>query len=184
MQATGTARPSAVVSRTENPDRDRLASSYREYGPRLARCILAITGDPTTVDDLLNEAFIRAYEGIAGFESRSSLSTWLHGIVINVARAHVAKARRRRRLDVALAPADAEAGDLETQVRRRDAIRRLYAVLDLLDEDLRLAFVLVALEGRSLKEASKLLGVPVSTLHARRQRAEAFVQAQLEEDEG
>ncbi len=167
---------------TKTDPKEQLAVSYREFGPRLARRIIAITGDPGSAGDLLNETFVRAHESLGAFEARSSLSTWLFGIAINVARAHVAKNRRRTRIDAALRPAAPVAEDLEVQVRQRDAVRRLYAALDQLDDDLRVAFVLIVLEGKSLKEASALLRVPLSTLHARRQRAEALVQRLLEEE--
>lgn len=173
--------PVAVSAREESDARrERLARCYREHAQRLARQILAITGDPTCVEDLVNETFIRAHERFDRFEDRSALSTWLHGIAINIARTHVTKRRRRRRLDAALPKPTMEGEDVEDAVRERDAVRRLYLALDELDADLRVAFVLCVLEQRSLKEASGLLGVPVSTLHARRQRAEAFVRAQIE----
>ncbi|NVB36555.1 RNA polymerase sigma factor [Pseudenhygromyxa sp. WMMC2535] len=164
----------------EDAQRERLARCYRDHGPRLARQIVAITGNPSCVEDLVNETFIRAHEHFDRFEDRSALSTWLHGIAINVARAHVAKRSRRRRLDAALPEPARQGEDVEDAVRGREAVRRLYLALDQLDADLRVAFVLCVLEQRSLKEGSALLGVPVSTLHARRQRAEAFVRAQIE----
>jgi len=171
----------AATRISEQERRTLLERAYRDHSGRLARQIVAITGDPASVEDLVNESFVRAHEVFDRFEERSSLATWLHGIAINVARAHVAKRRRRRRIDAALPEPRRSSPDVEHDVRRRDAVRRLYTVLDRLDEDLRLAFVLCVIEARPLKEASILLGVPISTLHARRQRAERIVRAFIEE---
>ncbi len=173
--------PGPTASAGAEARRQTIESAYRAHGPRLARRILAYTGDPACVEDLLNETFIRAFERLDGFQRRSELSTWLFGIALNVARAHVTKRERRRRLDAQL-PAAAQVGpSLDVEVRERAAVKRLYQALDTLSDDLRAAFVLCVIEQRSLKDAGALLGVPISTLHARRKRAEAFVRARIEE---
>ena len=174
----------AASTTAEEARRQTIESAYRTHGPRIARRILAYTGEPESVEDLLNETFIRAFERLDGFQRRSELSTWLFGIAINVARAHVTKRQRRRRLDAQLPPPVGTGSSIEVQVRERAAVERLYRALDALSDDLRAAFILCVLEQRSLKDASALLGVPISTLHARRTRAETFVRAQIEEGSG
>lgn len=159
-----------------------IAQAYRRDAARVSRRILALTGDPASVDDLVNETFVCAYEALEKFEGRSHFSTWLLGIATNVARAHRSKHRRRRRLDRSLPGADSCGTCGETHLREQRAVERLYAAVDELPGPQREAFVLCVLERCSLKDASAALGVPISTLHARRQRAEAHVRARLEED--
>ncbi|MCR9163358.1 MAG: RNA polymerase sigma factor [Nannocystaceae bacterium] len=175
-----TARSPAEVEATDVAE--RLAEAYRCHGAAVARTIAAYTGEPSMVEDLLNETFIRAVERIEDFEDRSTLETWLHGIALNVARAHVAKRTRRRRIDAALPPGPGATAAVDEDVGAREAVRVLYRALDALSEPLREAFVLCVLEARTLQDASRRSGVAVSTLHARRQRAEAFVRARLEGD--
>ncbi len=158
---------------------DRLAEAYRCHGAAVARTIVAYTGDRSTVEDLVNETFVRAFERLDRFEDRSAFATWLHGIAINVARGHVSKRTRRRRLDAALPPPAVAVSAVEEDLRAREALRCLYRALDALSEPLREAFVSCVLEQRTLEDASRRSGVPVSTLHARKQRAEAFVRERL-----
>lgn len=157
-----------------------IAQAYDAQAERLARRILALTGDRASVDDLVNETFVRAYESLGRFEGQSQLSTWLHGIAVNVARAHLAKRRRRRRLDDAFEVEPRSSPSAETQLQEQRAVQSVYAAVTELPDELREAFVLCVLERRSLKEASQVLGVPVSTLHARRQRAEARVRERID----
>jgi len=180
IKAPGSARATAAAGKDTR--RATIEVAYRTHGARLARRILAYTGDPSCVEDLVNETFIRAFERLDQFERRSELSTWLYGIAINVARGHVTKRRRRQRLDALLPKAPESGSEVEVELRERAAVTRLYQALDALSDELREAFILCVVERRTLKDASALLGVPVSTLHARRQRAEAFVRAQIEEE--
>jgi len=161
---------------------DVITRAYLEHGPRIARRILALTGDPTSVDDLVNETFVQAFESLPRYEGRSELSTWLHGIAINLVRTHLAKRRRRQRIDATLLPEARQGTPAEAALRERQAAQRLYAALWELPDELREAFVLCVIEQRSLKDAAEELGVPISTLHARRQRAEARVRARLEQE--
>lgn len=165
----------------DDPRWAAIAAAYREHGPRIARRILALTGDPACVDDLLNETFVQAYESMGRFEGRAQLSTWLFGIAINVVRAHLTKRRRRRDLDARYgAPQPQSAPTTEAVVADRQAVDRLYAAVGELPDPLREAFVLCVLEQRSLADAAQELGVPVSTLHARRTRAEDRVRKTIE----
>lgn len=173
------AEPAVAVDAAE-----RLAQAYVQHGAAVARTIIAYTGDPGVAEDLVGETFVRAVEGIDAFEDRSELATWLHGIAINVARAHTTKRARRRRLDAALPPGRRATDAVEDEVRGQEALRCLYAALDELSEPLREAFVLCVVENRTLEDASARCGVAMSTLHARKQRAEAFVRARLERREG
>lgn len=159
-------------------------AAYHQLAPAIAERLLALTGEPGVVEDLVNETFVRAYERLPHFEARSALSTWLHGIAINLARGHVAKRRRRRRIDAELTPPQptVAAANQETEVRQRQAAQRLYTVLASLPDQLREAFVLCVVEQRPLREVSEQTGVPISTLHARRQRAEVAVRAAIDKE--
>jgi RNA polymerase sigma-70 factor (ECF subfamily) len=145
-----TARPPAEAEATDVVR--RLEEAYRRHGSAVARTIVAYTGDRATVEDLVNETFIRAVERIDRFEDRSALETWLHGIAINVARGHVSKRARRRRLDASLPAAPVAADAVEEDVRAREAVAALYQALDELSEPLREAFVLCVLEAAALAD--------------------------------
>jgi RNA polymerase sigma-70 factor (ECF subfamily) len=165
--------------------RARIEALYASERPGLARHLFALTSDREAVDDLMNEVFVCAFEALPDFDGRSSVTTWLHGIAVNVARNHRAKRQRWRLFLTRLSaePTTAAAETPEADVRAARAARRLYAALDRLSDPLREAFVVHVLENRTLKESAALLGLPVSTVHERAQRATSLVRASVEGEE-
>lgn len=159
--------------------RASLAALYRAERGRVARQLLYLTGEPEGTEDLTQEVFMAAFQAIDRFEDRAALTTWLHGIVVNVARNHRAKRKRR----AAHEPEDDRTSqDPESIVREAQAARTLLRALDHLEEPLREVFALRFVEERPLKEVAAVLGIPLSTAHARATRAETLLRATLQVD--
>jgi RNA polymerase sigma-70 factor (ECF subfamily) len=149
---------------------------FREHRDRVASQLLRMTGDPTIVDDLLQEVFLSAFSGLGSFRGDATLETWLYRIALNKARNWWDSRLRRQRREVAGgARLNREVSlpdeDLEVVAHRE----RLYAALETLPEKLREAFVCRAVEGMSLIDASAALGVPISTVSYRTRRAELLL---------
>jgi RNA polymerase sigma-70 factor (ECF subfamily) len=161
--------PQARQARTE--------ALYRAHRSAIAKQIRALIQDDAAIEDLVNETFLRAHKSLPNFDGRSAITTWLHGIAINVARTHVAKLARRRGLDARHAdepqPAGSEAPDEAIAARR--AFDRFRAAVQDLPDALREAFVLRVIEQRSWQDTADLLTVPISTLHGRVAKAEQIV---------
>lgn len=66
-------------------DRQGFASIVETYTDRIYRLLLRMTGEERDAEDLLQETFIKVYKNLAGFEGRSSLSTWIYRIAMNEA---------------------------------------------------------------------------------------------------
>ena len=89
---------------------------YQDHYERVYRHVRALTGDAGLSEELVQETFVQALLKIASFDGRSMLSTWLHGVAINVVRNHwrsqrsTAKAHARleviRSLDAGVQPLD------------------------------------------------------------------------------
>jgi RNA polymerase sigma-70 factor (ECF subfamily) len=154
------------------------AALYREHRVAIARQIRALVQDDAAVDDLVAETFLRAHRSIASFDGRSAISTWLHGIAINVARTHLAKRLRRRDLDARRADAEPEGSVApDEQLSAQRALERFREAVRDLPDALREAFVLRVIEQRSWQDAAELLQAPISTLHGRVAKAEARLRA-------
>jgi len=110
---------SALIARARRGDTAALDQLYRRHRDYVYTLCLNLCGNREEAHDLLQETFVRAWRGLPKFAGRSSFSTWLYRIAVNVARS----AARRRRDPVAL-PAKPEA-DLETVDRVRSALARL-----------------------------------------------------------
>jgi RNA polymerase sigma-70 factor, ECF subfamily len=137
------------------------------------RLAFSLTGDPAAADDLLQDAFERAFRGLESFNGRSSFRTWLSRIVVNRA---VDVARREQRL-VPLEPAQLEPRGAED--RPADDAGVVDAVLRLPLER-RIVVVLRYWGGFTPPEVAEILALPLGTVHSRLARALAELRSRLE----
>jgi RNA polymerase sigma-70 factor (ECF subfamily) len=126
------------------------------------------------VDDVLQETFVIVHRRLASFEGRSSVKTWLFGILVNVVRA------QRRRLRVAATESTADPEDVadpaagpQESAARAEAVRIVDRILDALDDDQRAVFVLAELEQMSAPDIATALGAPLNTVYSRLRLARA-----------
>jgi RNA polymerase sigma-70 factor (ECF subfamily) len=134
---------------------------------------------PSSVDDVVQEVYLVAHRRLADFEGRSSVRTWLFGILLRVVSDHRRRLRRKGGLaplpaavvdDRATSPADAAA--------RNEQVRLLYRILDELDDAKRAVFVLAELEQMRAPEIAEALGVKLNTVYSRLRAArQAFERA-------
>jgi RNA polymerase sigma-70 factor (ECF subfamily) len=125
------------------------------------------------LDDVVQEIFIVAYRRQADFQGRSSLRTWLYGIVLNVVRVHrrglsakhPQSLRAEQRADPELL-ADSADGPHE-RAAKIQAARVIDRFLDGLDDDKREVFVLAELEQLSAPEIASVVGAPLNTVYSR-----------------
>ncbi len=141
--------------------------------PRLRRFAYALTGSTDTGDDLVQAACERALKNAAQFEPGTRMDSWMFRIVQNL----WLDDKRRRRVRGTQIDPDAvvlsDEGQGARQAEDRLMLASVRARVDALPDDLRLVLVLVALEGRSYREASESLGIPIGTVMSRLSRARA-----------
>ena len=106
----------ALVQRARTGDRRAFERLYREHAGRVYGLCLRMTRDAQLAEDCTQDTFINAWRALGKFETRSSLSTWLHRIAVNVS-----LAKRRKSGRVESLPEDEEEGQacewtLETPV--------------------------------------------------------------------
>lgn len=167
----------------------------RQSGPLLAaaRRILASENDAR---DAVQEAFISAYRGLAGFDGGSRLSTWLHRIVINAALMKLRSRRRRPEEPIDdLLPCFDENGDWASGAARgggaaearidsrqtRDMVQRCIARLP---DAYRTVLVLRDIEDRDTAEVAELLEVTSNAVKIRLHRARQALRTLIERERG
>ncbi len=150
---------------------------------------LRFLGSQQAAEDATQEAFLRAYNGIARFQGER-FRPWLLSIVANAARDELRRQRRRpqRSLDAArddpdrpsLDPADPGPSP-EASALRGELREQLEVALRLLPEDWRLVVILSDVHGLAYDEIAQALGVPVGTVKSRLSRARGRLRDLLRE---
>jgi RNA polymerase sigma-70 factor (ECF subfamily) len=163
-----------LVLRASGGDARAFERIYREYSGRVYGLCLRMTRDAHIAEDCTQETFVNAWKALAGFQTRSSLATWLHRIAVNVSLAKRRKASREEPLP----EDDAGTGTdwtLETPVE----VREIEAAIDSLPDGARDALVLHALYGYSHDEAAQMLGLAAGTCKAQLHRARRLLRDRL-----
>jgi RNA polymerase sigma-70 factor (ECF subfamily) len=157
------------------PSFEQIYNTYFDFVFRSARRI----GVPhAAVDDVVQETFLVVFRRLAEFEGRSSLKTWVYGILRLVARGHRRSEKRKQSADGAKASGHidrigSEAPGPQESAARAEAVNALYRLLDTLDEDAREVFVLAELEEMTAREIAEALGQNVNTVYTRLRAARA-----------
>lgn len=134
-----------------------------------------------SVDDVVQEVFLVAHRRLGDFEGRSSVKTWLFGILLRVVSDYRRTQRRKGGLaplpdTLACDPADSPVGRTE----QREAVQTLHRLLDALDEDKRAVFVLAELEQMTVPEIADALGANLNTVYSRLRAARKDFEKALE----
>jgi RNA polymerase sigma-70 factor (ECF subfamily) len=141
--------------------------------------------DRETMDDVMQEAYLKAFRGLAGFRKEAQSGTWLYRIVYNACLDRLRSDRRAREVSLELVTeaaemADPAAGPAETVAWRGD----LDTALASLPPGQRAVVLLVDADGFSYDEAAAVLGVPAGTIASRLNHARSTLRGALSERSG
>jgi len=156
--------PAAPLDREERFS--DFVASHRDRARRLAWRLIG--GDEAAAEDVAQDAFVKAYRALSRFREESSLETWFYRILVNQAHKHRRWRAVRERWgavwDEDLAVSAPAARDFALE-------RRIAGALGGLTRKQREAFVLVHLEGFTVRETGNLLGAPEGTVKSHLHRA-------------
>jgi len=173
--------------------RDAFAAIMRRGNQRLFRVARAVMRDESEAEDVLQEAYVKAFSGLGDFRGEASIFTWLTRIVLNEAHGRLRKRRDSVEL-TAVETAQADTGrilmfpnalgssDPERDAFRAQARRLLERAVDGLPEAFRLVFVMREIEECSIEETAKTLGVRPETVKTRLHRARRLLRKSLDEE--
>jgi RNA polymerase sigma-70 factor (ECF subfamily) len=177
-----------LVERAQRGEKQAFDLLVAKYQRRLSRLLSRFIRDPGEVEDVAQEAFIKAYRALPSFRGDSAFYTWLYRIAINTAKNALVSSKRRP-VDYDLDLQDPEQYDLHARLKESetpegllltDEIRETVnsAIADL-PEDLRTAIVLREIDGMSYEEIAAAMDCPVGTVRSRIFRAREAIDKRL-----
>jgi RNA polymerase sigma-70 factor (ECF subfamily) len=180
-----------LVSRVQAGDQAAFNLLVLKYQRRVLRLVSRIVRDPAEVEDVVQEAFIKAYRALPQFRGDSAFYTWLYRIAVNTAKNHLVSLGKQ---PIPMTDLTAEEDDTESFEARsvvvdnqtpeslllsRQIAETVNRSIESLPADLRTAITLREIEGLSYEEISEAMNCPIGTVRSRIFRAREFVAAEL-----
>ena len=171
-------------------DREAFRAIMQRCNQRLFRTARSILRDDAEAEDVLQEAYTRAFKAIAGFRGEAGLATWLTRIVLNEARGRLRARRTTVELDeveaaqasgqVLMFPTRPAGEDPEGSAARAEIRRLLERAVDDLPEAFRVVFILREVEECTVEETAEALAIKPQTVKTRLHRARRLLREALD----
>ena len=177
-----------LVLRVQKGDKHAFDMLVLKYQHRILALISRFVSDSHEVQDIAQEAFVKAYRALPSFRGQSAFYTWLYRIAINTAKNHlVARSRRPPGNDLDIDQAQFLSGagklsDLESPENAllRDELENLiFTTIRELPADLRTAISLREFDGLSYDEIAEIMECPVGTVRSRIFRARETIDEKI-----
>ncbi|MSP98782.1 MAG: RNA polymerase sigma factor RpoE [Betaproteobacteria bacterium] len=178
-----------LVERAQRGDKKAFELLVVKYQRKLARLLSRFIRDATEVEDVTQEAFIKAYRALPSFRGDSAFYTWLYRIGINTAKNHLVSLGRRAPTVTSVDSEEAEGieeGDQlrdlntpESQMMSRQLGETVNQALQELPEELRTAITLREIDGMSYEEIAQIMNCPIGTVRSRIFRAREAIAERL-----
>ncbi|MDX5151509.1 MAG: RNA polymerase sigma factor RpoE [Acidiferrobacterales bacterium] len=177
-----------LVERVQRGDKTAFDLLVRKYQFRLAKLVSRYVSDRSEVEDVTQEAFIKAYRALKGFRGESAFYTWLYRIAINTAKNYlVSMGRRPPRSDIDAEEAEGmtnaaelrEINTPESSMLRDEIAETVRQTIETLPEDLRTAITLREFDGLSYDEIASIMDCPIGTVRSRIFRAREAIDNEL-----
>jgi RNA polymerase sigma-70 factor (ECF subfamily) len=174
-----------LIDACRNGKTEAFGVLVRRYQDRLYPTVFRLTGCAEDAQDLLQEAFLRAYQKLERFQGESSFYTWVYRIAVNLA---LSGRRRKRSLahrhEVHCAealdpPDDPRSSDPTAPLERAERDRLIQEALNALAADHRAVVVLKEFDGLRYEEIGAILNIPVGTVRSRLHRARCELRDRL-----
>ena len=178
-----------LVTRAQQGDKRAFELLVEKYQRKLARLLSRFIRDQAEVEDVTQEAFIKAYRALPAFRGDSAFYTWLYRIGINTAKNYLMALGRRAPTSTEVEAEEAEGFEEGEQLRdintpeslllSNEIAETVNATIEKLPEELRKAIQMRELEGMSYEDIAKAMNCPIGTVRSRIFRAREAIAEQL-----
>jgi RNA polymerase sigma-70 factor (ECF subfamily) len=179
----------ALIKRAQQGDKLAFEILVIKYQHRVARVLSRLLHDPTEIEDVMQEAFIKVYRALDTFRNDSAFYTWLYRIAINTAKNHLIALKRRPHLLTGHQEQDEENPEAiinipeintpETELMNKQIVSTVNTAIEALPEELRTVITLREIEGLSYEEIAEVMDCPVGTVRSRIFRAREAISIEL-----
>jgi RNA polymerase sigma-70 factor, ECF subfamily len=178
-----------LVERAQRGDKRAFELLVEKYQRKLARLLSRFIRDPAEVEDVTQEAFIKAYRALPAFRGDSAFYTWLYRIGINTAKNYLMAMGRRAPTSTEVEAEEAEGFEEGEQLRdintpeslllSNEIAETVNSTIEALPEELRTAIQLREIEGMSYEDIAQVMNCPIGTVRSRIFRAREAIAEQL-----
>jgi RNA polymerase sigma-70 factor (ECF subfamily) len=178
-----------LVERAQRGDKRAFELLVEKYQRKLARLLSRFIRDPAEVEDVTQEAFIKAYRALPAFRGDSAFYTWLYRIGINTAKNYLMAMGRRAPTSTEIEAEEAEGFEEGEQLRdintpeslllSSEIAKTVNSTIEQLPEELRTAIQMRELDGMSYEDIAKAMDCPIGTVRSRIFRAREAIAEQL-----
>lgn len=178
-----------LVERVQRGEKAAFDLLVLKYQRKIFRLLSRLIRDPAEVEDIAQEAFVKAYRALPNFRGDSAFYTWLYRIAINTAKNHLVSQGRRAPTSTEADIEEAETFDDGEHLRdlntpdsmllSKQVAEAVNRAIDQLPEDLRTAIVLREIEGLSYEEIAESMNCPIGTVRSRIFRAREAIAQEL-----
>jgi RNA polymerase sigma-70 factor (ECF subfamily) len=178
-----------LVARAQRGDKRAFGLLVEKYQRKLARLLSRFIRDPAEVEDVTQEAFIKAYRALPAFRGDSAFYTWLYRIGINTAKNYLMAMGRRAPTSTEVEADEAEGFEEGEQLRdintpesvllSNEIAETVNSTIEKLPEELRTAIQLREIEGMSYEDIARVMDCPIGTVRSRIFRAREAIAEQL-----
>lgn len=179
----------ALVERVQKGDAQAYNLLVLKYQSRINHLISRFVRNTADVEDVAQEAFIKAYKALKNFRGDSQFYTWLYRIAINTAKNHLVASGRRSPQGATLDAQEAEqyegayalqeSATPDREIQAEEMKQTVNNAIATLPEDLRTAITLRELEGLNYEEIAMVMDCPIGTVRSRIFRAREAIDKQL-----
>lgn len=178
-----------LVDRAQHGDKKAFELLVVKYQRKLMRLISRLIRDQAEAEDVVQEAFIKAYRALPQFRGDSAFYTWLYRIGINTAKNYLVTQGRRAPTSTEADVEEAETFDDGEQLRDINTPESMLATkqiaetvnlaMEVLPEELRIAITLREIEGLSYEDIAEAMHCPIGTVRSRIFRAREAIAEKL-----
>jgi RNA polymerase sigma-70 factor, ECF subfamily len=180
---------SLLVARAQQGDKQAFNLLVEKYQRKLTRLLSRFVRDQAEVEDVTQEAFIKAYRALPAFRGDSAFYTWLYRIGINTAKNYLMAMGRRAPTSTEVEAEDAEGLEEGEQLRdintpesvllSNEIAETVNSTIEQLPEELRRAIQMREIEGMSYEDIAQAMDCPIGTVRSRIFRAREAVAEKL-----